>query len=150
MVTTKEQERKALAKITEILETLEPGSYVRMAITSNVLRMAADNIEFDFGNSPDDQIEHWQKTAADYREKLFAVKEELDKNTAAFDSMGKHANKCEMEIVELKAEIEDLRYKRDSAVAESAHLGGVCDKLENENMRLKAKLHDMMMAKEVR
>ena len=147
MVTTKEQERKALEKIREILDALEPGSYVRMAITENVLRMAADNIEFDFGNSPDDQIEYWQKTASEYREEVFATKEELEKKIAAFDSMGKHANKCEMESVALKAEIEDLRYKRDSAVAESAHLGGVCDKLENENIRLKAKLYDMMTAK---
>lgn len=148
-ITTKQEERNALQKIREILETLEPESYVRMAITPRVLEMAAENIEMDFGNSPDDAIEYWQKTASEYREELFATKEELEKKTVAFDSMGKHANKCEMEIVELKAEIEDLRYKKDSAIAESAHLGGVCDKLENENIRLKAKLYDMMMEKEV-
>ena len=142
-ITTKEQERKALSNIREILETLEPDSYIRMAITDNVLRMAEENIEFDFGNSPDDQVEYWQKTASNYREELFTVKEELQKKAEAFDSMGKHANKCEMEIVELKAEIEDLRYKRDSAVAENTQLDAVCDKLENENIRLKAKLYDM-------
>lgn len=147
-ITTKQEERAALQKIREILENLEPESYVRMAITPRVLEMAADNIEFDFGNSPDDAIEYWQKTANEYGEELFATKEELQKKTGAFDSMAKHANKCEMEIVELKAEIEDLRYKKDSAVAESAHLGGVCDKLENEILRLKAKLYDYM-AKEV-
>ena len=149
-ITTKEQERTALRKITEILDTLEPGSYVRMAITENVLRMASDNIEFDFGNSPDDQIEYWQKTASDYREELFAAKEELQKKSEGFDSWARYANKCELEIAELQGNLMHKSDEYDTLQGKCGALEHCAREFENENIRLKAKLYDIMTAKEVR
>lgn len=50
MVTTKEQERKALAKIKEIMESLGEGSYVRTAF-EGCFEIAEENIEYDFADS---------------------------------------------------------------------------------------------------
>lgn len=146
IITTKAQEREALQKIREILSTLESDSYIRMAITDNVLRMAEENIEFDFGNSPDDAIEHWQKTASDYREELFTVKEELQKKAEGFDSMARHANKCELEIAELQGNLLHKADEYNTLQEEYDALEYRVRELENENIRLKAKLYDMMTA----
>ncbi len=55
MTTTKEQERAALAKIRDILNELEPGSYVRAAFDS-CIEYAEDNIKNDWACSPSDML----------------------------------------------------------------------------------------------
>ena len=160
-ITTKEQERVALSRIREILETLEPGSYVRMAITENVLRMAADNIEYDFGNSPDDQIEHWQKTASEYREELFSLKEENARLEASTTQALECANTRIKELERNMSDFQDIAIQheeeRDAMTDSYNQLRSDYEELErrvreteDKNIRLKAKLYDMMTAKEVR
>lgn len=160
-ITTKAQEREAIAKIREILETLEPGSYVRMAITENVLRMAADNIEYDFGNSPDDQIEHWQKTASEYREELFALEEENARleasTTQALECANSRIKELERNLYESLDTAKRHEEERDAMNDCYATLQEEYDALErrvreieDKNIRLKAKIYDFMMEKEVR
>ena len=161
MVTTKAQEREALRKITEILENLEPGSYVRMAITPRILEMAADNIEYDFGNSPDDQIEHWQKTASDYREELFSLKEENARleasTTQALECANSRIKELERNLYESIDTTKRLEEERDAMTDSYNQLQFDYEaqerrvrELEDKSIRLKAKMYDFMMEKEVR
>lgn len=160
-ITTKAQEREALRKITEILETLEPGSYVRMAITPRVLEMASDNIEFDFGNSPDDQIEYWQKTASDYREELCSLKEENARleasTTQALECANARIKELERNLYESLETAKHREEERDAINDSFTQIRSECEELEHlakefkdENIRLKARIYDLVMEKEVR
>ncbi len=56
MITTKEQERKALAKIREIVESLGENSYIGTAL-EGCFEIAEENIEYDFADSMKDRLE---------------------------------------------------------------------------------------------
>lgn len=56
MVTTREQERKALAKIKEIVENLGENSYIATAF-EGCFEIAEENIEYDFADSMKSRME---------------------------------------------------------------------------------------------
>ena len=60
-MTTKEQERKALAKIREIIDGLGENSYIATAF-AGCLEDASENIENDFACSMKDRFENAEKT----------------------------------------------------------------------------------------
>lgn len=62
-MTTKEQERKALAQIRKIVESLGEDSYIGMAF-EGCFEMAAENIENDFGCSMKQRAEIAEKKLA--------------------------------------------------------------------------------------
>lgn len=72
-MTTKEQERKALAKIQKILEELGEDSYIAMAM-EGVLDDAEENIENDFALSMKGRWQSAEKNVNGLQEEL-AVKE---------------------------------------------------------------------------
>lgn len=63
MITTKEQERKALAQIRKIVEDLGEDSYIGMAF-EGCFEIAEDNIENDFGCSMKQRAESAEKKVA--------------------------------------------------------------------------------------
>lgn len=72
-MTTKEQERKALAKIQKILEELGEDSYIAMAM-EGVLEDAEENIENDFALSMKGRWQSAEKNVKGLQEEL-AVKD---------------------------------------------------------------------------
>ncbi len=63
MITTKEQERKALAQIRKIIEDLGEGSYIGIAF-EGCFEIAEENIENDFGCSMKQRAESAEKKVA--------------------------------------------------------------------------------------
>ena len=61
MVSTKEQELKALETIKEILDSLGENSYVATAF-EGCAEIAKENIEYDFATSMKDKQTHSRKT----------------------------------------------------------------------------------------
>ncbi|MDE6677807.1 MAG: hypothetical protein K2K02_02090 [Ruminococcus sp.] len=56
MTATREQEKKALAKIREIVESLGENSYIGTAL-EGCFKIAEENIEYDFADSMKDRLE---------------------------------------------------------------------------------------------
>lgn len=96
MIMTKAQEREILNQISELIDSTEPGSYIRTAF-SGCVQMAENNIRDDFANNYPDMIEyrdaqietlkkevadlrHDYKLEADHNEKLLAELSESKKN----------------------------------------------------------------------
>ena len=75
-MTTKEQERKALAKIREIIDGLGENSYISTAF-AGCLEDASENIENDFACSMKDRWENAVKELQETRSKLYAVQEQI-------------------------------------------------------------------------
>lgn len=66
MAATKEQERKALARIKKIVEELGEDSYIRMAF-DGCFEVAEENIENDFACSMRQRAEHAEMEARKYK-----------------------------------------------------------------------------------
>lgn len=66
MAATKEQERKALARIKKIVEELGEDSYIGMAF-EGCFEVAEENIENDFACSMKQRAEHAEMEAGKYK-----------------------------------------------------------------------------------
>lgn len=150
-MTTKEQERKALELIKRTIESLGEGSYIGTAF-AGCIEDAEENIENDFALSMKDR---WEKA------------EELNK--AQVETMRQNMNdikQMEAKIDDLKAKLdeshklgESLAMKLDDERArrkEASDSATECwnklqeaetrlDEKENEIIRLKAKLYDLLV-----
>lgn len=76
MITTKEQERKALEKIKEIVTSLGENSYVAAAL-EGCFEIAEENIEFDFAGSMKQSLEAATKEIESLKQ-LSAEKDKLE------------------------------------------------------------------------
>lgn len=85
---TKEQERKALEKIKEIVAGLGDDSYVGTAL-KGCFEIAEQNIENDFGDSMMDRSEMWHDTAINHSFEIDALKDELTKKQNEIDDLFK-------------------------------------------------------------
>ena len=88
MVTTKEQEKKALAKIREIVESLGENSYIGTAF-KGCFEIAEENIEWDFADSMKDRLETAREEAnrSDETAKtLYNENESLKKQVARLEA----------------------------------------------------------------
>lgn len=145
---TKAEERKALEQIRKIVSGLGEESYIGRAF-EGCFEIAEGNIDNDFWNSPKEAVittrenaEAAKKEAAELHEEIDAVKARYEKN-----------------IDELKAENSNLSEKIETLHHKVSEVTEMCNKnwnnfreqedraeaLELENMKLKAKLYDMMV-----
>ena len=144
-MTTKEQERKALAKIREIVAGLGENSYVGTALTG-CLEDAEENIECDFALS---MYDRWQSSEQKLEEAQTALSEVADK----LIDEGKRADEAER-IANNKIEsadrwctkYHDAHDKLCDALADVSARDAEIQTLEAEIIGLKAKLYDMMTA----
>lgn len=142
-MTTKEQERAALAKVESILATLDGDGWVNTAFAGCV-DDARENIESDFALS-------WKDRAENYRNGMMiaqcerddarrALKEAHDAMTTAHDEYVSLSRQYE-NLCRVKAETEntaaDESARADAAEKEAA-------RLLDENLRLKARLYDLL------
>ena len=122
---TKEQERKALEKITEIIDGLGENSYIGMAMTQ-AIEIARENINCDFGGSLLEHLEFMAKEkASDEIEKLKAEKKD------AYEQL----RLAEESNLKLSNESREFQYQNSELVRENANL-------KDQITELKAQLWD--------
>lgn len=138
-VWTKDAEREQLRKIAELIEETECGSYIRMAFAGCV-KMAEENIEFDFANSYPDQIDFKDKQNAEMGEKLLKLEHENQ-------AMEQHLKEKEAEIQKLghmleskSAECNRIAEERDAMADCVDGSNEIIDKADAEIRKLKAEI----------
>lgn len=144
---TKQQERDALAKIRQIVETLGPDSYLATTF-EGCFDLASENIENDWGCSMADRARRAEKRAADLEDKLAESEKDYEAAHAAAHEI---AEQKDAEIAQLKARIQELLEdsKRGcQSIGDLATRAGDAQRraeaAEAEVIRLKAKLYDYM------
>lgn len=137
-MTTKEQERKALEKIRKILEDLEENSYVMTALTG-MLDDAETNIENDWALS---MYDRWQMAEQKYEHanaEAEKLRETVARGTETIDTLI-----GQLDALTVKhRELDDHDTKTWNSYCEQKDR---TEALELENMKLKAKLYDLMTA----
>ena len=90
-MTTKEQERKALAQISSIIEKLGPDSYIGIAF-DGCIQDAVENIENDWACSWKQRAEAMDKELDDRAAYIIKMQQELEKQKARADEAEKRYN----------------------------------------------------------
>lgn len=144
---TKQQERDALAKIRQIVDTLGPESYLATAFEGR-FDLAAENIENDWGCSMADRVRRAEKRAAELEDKLTKSVKDYEAAHAAAHAV---AEEKDAEIAKLKAQLtkmqETARWNGQRCDEEATAAGEAqrrAEAAEAEVIRLKAKLYDYM------
>ena len=156
-MTTKAQEREALKKIEKIIADLGEGSYVATAFEGCV-EIAAQNIEFDAAFSMQGRAESAEVRAETAKEKAEDLRRERDEARGAVETYRQAAyqyrslaSEYEQKAADLRQEVEKRPLERDAttdcldnlseALAEAEKKA---EALEAENIRLKARLFDLL------
>ena len=146
MVATKDQERKALGKIRQIIDEIGgEDSYIGMALDGS-LELAAENIENDFGDSwmlrwsaAIKENETARKELKEAKEETEAIAKELETMTASREHWKNVSDQWK--------ESADKNYnKMIEAITESDTANQTIKAQEAEIITLKAKLYDLMTA----
>lgn len=143
-MTTKEMERKALEQIRKIVEGLGEDSYLATAF-EGCFDIAEENIENDFACSMKQRLETSEKenaglikSIAEYQNKVKSLEMKAKNLEDATLAYSKDAEKHVETINGLKAS--SIKYWNDLQAAEAK-----LDEKEDEIIRLKAKLYDLMV-----
>lgn len=151
-MTTKEQERKALEQIKKIVANLGENSYIATAF-EGCFEIAAENIENDFACSMKQRKEAAEFAEDQLRAKVAEKDERIKQLEDQIRFMTTAAEKKEDCILAQGKSLEEM-------VSKIANLKEACtkhwnslqeaetklDQKEDEIVRLKAKLYDLMMA----
>ena len=144
-VWTKDAEREQLRKIAELIEETECGSYIRMAFAGCV-KMAEENIEFDFANSYPDQIEFKDKQNAEMGEKLLKLEHENQAMITHLDEKDAEIEKLNHLLESKKIEAEKLEQNAHDAGEMYAELEQECAEKDAEIIRLRAEIVRMRLS----
>ena len=143
-MTTKEMERKALEQIRKIVEGLGEDSYIGTAF-EGCFDIAEENIENDFACSMKQRLETSEKenaglikSIAEYQNKVKSLEMKAKNLEDATLAYSKDAEQHVETINGLKESA--IKYWNDLQAAEAK-----LDEKEDEIIRLKAKLYDMMV-----
>lgn len=139
-MTTKEQERKALELIKKIVAGLGEGSYVATAL-DGMFEDAEENIENDFALSWKDRAQTAEKRLAELTETYNKQICEMSAARVAAESKLENAE-TNLEIVRKARDDWKVAYNNAQNAANEAE--ATVAKQEEEIIRLKAKLYDMM------
>ena len=104
-MSTKQQEREALATIKQIIAELGPDSYLSIAF-EGCFQDAEQNIENDFGCSMKQRLESAERKIHELEDKLSESEKDYEAAHAAAHAV---ADEKDSEIAWLKSTIEDLR-----------------------------------------
>lgn len=154
-IATKDQERKALAKIKKIVEELGEGSYLAMTF-EGCWDMAEDNITNDFGNSWYDAAQHEAKESYKKDEEIRNLKAQVKELQAAHDkdeeyykeqmAAGDTNSKMLAEKVDrLEEKLLDSNECARHNWELYSNLQAENEKLQQEVIELKAKLYDLLV-----
>ena len=92
-MTTKEQERKALAQIKKIVEGLGENSYIATAF-DGALEIAETNIEFDFADSVKGLIENRDKQIHELEEDIEKLTKDIEAKEKRIEALVKESNEA--------------------------------------------------------
>lgn len=137
-MTSKAQEREALAKIREIVDSLGAGSYIGTAF-EGCFEIAEENINNDFGCSLKQQRDSLTEQNQKLTEELAKTKAQLD---LAHETIAAERDRAEHWVHKHSEKRHEL-YEITLQLAEQQAVNAT---LENENIHLKAKLYDMITA----
>lgn len=143
---TKAEERKALEQIKKIVGGLGGSdSYIGIAL-EGCFEIAESNIENDFGCSMREQVAAMEKSRNDWMARCKYMelehKKVVQELEAAKDNADALSKRCVESAEEYHNRINEVqRLEREKTVATNK-----AEALELENMKLKARLYDLMMA----
>lgn len=138
-MTTKAQERDALSRIREILETLDADGYVRTAF-DGVLEIAETNIENDWACSLKEQVESARAGESDWKEKYSRTLEDLK-------AANSRIAETEEQLVQAEVTIEEMSRTNQRLSAEVCNGSRELENAQHRIMMLKADLYDYMTEK---
>lgn len=150
-MTTKNDERNALAEIRRIVDSLGPDSYIGMAF-EGCWEIASDNIENDFACSMKERWESAREDAAHYHHACVDLTARVDELNRALDGAEEENAALRSEIGSaseergtLHEENSILRRSLDETEFSSREKDAEIESLREEIVRLKAKLYDYMV-----
>lgn len=157
-MTSKEQERKALEKIMNIIAGLGEDSYIGKAF-EGCFEIASENIENDFFCSMKERADVAEKKIGEYkkiRDQLVEEKEnsmnEIKKANVMIANLNKELSRAKKETSVVKNDYINLGdgYKETVAELQSKNndLENTIAEQQRTIIELKAKLYDMMMAQQ--
>lgn len=151
-MTSKEQERQALAEIKAILLRLEPDGYVRTAF-EGCFEIAEDNITNDFGCSMKQRAESAEERVKQLtweNERIAKVSEELrrdlDGTAKSLDLVSQERDKIRINMAADYKRVDELY---QNSLDENRELKQQLTDKDAEIMRLKAKLYDYITREEI-
>lgn len=147
MISTKDQERAALKKIESILESLGENSYIATAFTG-CLEIAAENIENGFACSMQDQRDSARRDAEQIGAKLCELRQRFEAQQGALKAAESNLDIKTREAATWRAKYEETRDKwteqYNQQRAKEDETSAKLEALELENIKLKAKLYDLL------
>ncbi len=150
-MTTKNDERNALAEIRRIVDSLGPDSYIGMAF-EGCWEIASSNIENDFADSMKERWESAREDAAHYHHACVDLTARVDDLNRALDcaeeenaSLRREIGSASEEREALHEENSVLRRSLDETEFSSRERDAEIEALRDEIVRLKARLYDYMV-----
>lgn len=142
---TKDQERQVLKKIKELIDSTGSNSYIEAAF-AGCCEIAADNIDNDFMTSLKDRAEEANKREAAAKLEL---QEQKDLNKNLQNRIEELEKKIDAEKEAKETALNNAIALTDQLYSEKDNVNGLerqIEGLEDEIIRLKAKLYDLMTA----
>ena len=143
MAATKEQERKALEQIRKMVEELGTDSYIAMAF-EGCFEIAESNIDNDFGCSMKQRVVSTERKAETAIQREKAAEKDRDYFHKEASRLSGIVEELEEEKRNLAKEQREMGEKYSETVSKCKEQQERADRLEDENIRLKAKLYDLI------
>ena len=144
-MTTKDQERKALEKIRKIVSELGETSYIGMAF-EGCFELAESNIEYDFGDSMKQRAESAERDAERISDLYKGVLKELETAKADAEKIDTDRDIKINKIVDLNEQLDTALKSATENWNKFREMEDRCEAQEQEIIKLKAKLDDLMTA----
>lgn len=142
-IATKQDERKALADIIEIVEGLGEGSYIGTAF-EGCFDIARENIENDFACSMRQRVEYEQEQVKEAKETIKYRDAELADRETEVRSLNKTLEQQTARVKELEERLEKTEKCGFQLINERSALSIKCESQADEILHLKAKLFDLL------
>ena len=142
-IATKQQERKALAQIIEIVEGLGENSYIGTAF-EGCFEIAKDNIENDFACSMKVAKEYVEKQLAEAKDTIQCRESELADREKEVRSLNKTLEQQTARVKELEKRLHKTEECGHQLINERSALSIKCEAQADEILHLKAKLYDLL------
>ncbi len=144
MVTSKEQEREALIKIQQIINSLGADSYIAAAF-DGCIEMAEDNINDDFANSYKGIAEAAQKRERESHEVAKNQEKVIKDLQTEIDNLNKLYEHEKESYLRAMDEVHQYVSEKSFLSAQVECLEKEIEYDKEEIMKLKAKLYDLMI-----
>ena len=142
-IATKQDERKALADIIEIVEGLGEGSYIGTAF-EGCFDIARENIENDFACSMKQRVEAAEERLGEAKDTIKCRENELADREKEVRSLNKTLEQQTARVKELEERLEKAEQWGSRLIDERSALSIKCESQAGEILYLKAKLFDLL------